>query len=76
MSVAIIKTPGVCGGSACIAGTRIPVWVVEVTKRQGRAPAHVTESYPHITHDQIRAAFKYAEDNKDEIDQDIRENST
>jgi uncharacterized protein (DUF433 family) len=26
----IERTPGVCGGDACIAGTRIPVWVPEI----------------------------------------------
>jgi len=24
----ITKTPGVCGGDACVEGTRIPVWVL------------------------------------------------
>lgn len=28
-------TPGVCGGSACIAGTRIPVWLLEQGRRLG-----------------------------------------
>ncbi len=31
----IEKTPGVCGGSACIAGTRIPVWGLEERAESG-----------------------------------------
>jgi uncharacterized protein (DUF433 family) len=31
----IERTPGVCGGDACIAGTRIPVWVLEGFRRLG-----------------------------------------
>ena len=31
----IEQTPGVCGGDACVAGTRIPVWVLVNARRLG-----------------------------------------
>jgi uncharacterized protein (DUF433 family) len=33
----ITKTSGVCGGQACIAGTRIAVWLLEPFCRVGTA---------------------------------------
>jgi uncharacterized protein (DUF433 family) len=29
----ITKTPGICGGDACVRGTRIPVWLLLVSPR-------------------------------------------
>ena len=42
----IERTPGVCGGDACIAGTRIPVWVLEGFRRLGWTDATILASYP------------------------------
>jgi len=44
----IEKTPEVCGGSACIAGTRIPVWVLEGYRRLGWTEARILASYPGL----------------------------
>ncbi len=37
----IAKTPGVCGGDACIAGTRIPVWVLVDYRRLGTSDSEL-----------------------------------
>ena len=67
--MAIEKTPGVCGGRARIAGTRIPVWVVvEVALRA------VAAAYPKIRLSQVVEALEYAYKNQDEVQQDIRDN--
>ena len=40
----IEKTPGVCGGSACIVRTRIPVWLLVETKNNGATERHLLGS--------------------------------
>ena len=42
----IEKTPGVCGGDACIAGTRIPVWSLVIDRRLGMSDAKILEAFP------------------------------
>ena len=71
----IEKTPGVCGGSACIAGTRIPVWGLEEARREGAAEAQLLLSYPALRAEDLARAWAYAEAHRDEIEQDIRENA-
>jgi uncharacterized protein (DUF433 family) len=70
----ITKTPGICGGDACIRGHRIPVWVLVNYRRLGATDAEVLEAYPTINADDVAAAWKYYESNRDEIDEAIREN--
>ena len=35
-AAAIQKTPGVCGGDARVRTTRIPVWLLVLSRRMGR----------------------------------------
>lgn len=35
----IQKTPGICGGDACIRKTRIPVWTLVAARRLGASDA-------------------------------------
>lgn len=71
----IERTPGVCGGSACIAGTRIPVWGLEEARRQGATEAQLLVSYPVLRAENLAQAWVYVETHRAEIDQDIRENA-
>ena len=71
----IEKTPGVCSGSACIAGTRIPVWGLEQARRQGASEAQLLLSYPMLRAENLAQAWRYAEAHAAEIEQDIRENA-
>ena len=70
----IEKTPGVCGGSACIAGTRITVWGLVEARSIGYSEADLLTSYPLLSATDIANAWVYAEAFPDEIETDIREN--
>jgi uncharacterized protein (DUF433 family) len=72
--IAIVKTPGVCGGSARLHGTRMPVWCLESWRRKEVGVRGVQSAYPHLTRAQIEGAWAYAAAHPEEIDQDIREN--
>ncbi len=71
----IERTPGVCGGSACIAGTRIPVWGLEEARRQGAGEVQLLLSYPILRAETLAHAWAYAETHRAEIEEDIRENA-
>ncbi len=71
----IERTLDVCGGSACIAGTRIPVWGLEEARRQGATEAQLLLSYPALRAEHLAQAWAYVETHRAEIDQDIRENA-
>ena len=70
----IRKTPGVCGGDACVRDTRIPVWVLANYRRLGAPDAEILRSYPSLTRADLEAAWEYAAANPAEIDEAIREN--
>ena len=70
----IEKTPGVCGGSACIVRTRIPVWLLVEAKNAGATEASLLTSYPALRAEDLTNAWAYYRANKEEIDFEIREN--
>ena len=76
VSLGIEKTPGVCGGSACISGTRIPVWGLEEARRLGAKEAELLTSYPTLRAEDLSSAWAYVEAHREEIERDIRENAT
>jgi uncharacterized protein (DUF433 family) len=67
----IESTPGVCGGDPCIAGTRIPVWVLEQYRRLGSSEADLLRSYPSIRAEDLVNAWSYVQSHPVEIDQQI-----
>lgn len=69
----IQKTPGVMGGEACIARTRIPVWLLASLRRLGCSEEHILEDYPDLTGEDLANAWAYADANPNEIDRAIRE---
>ena len=71
---AIVKTEGVCGGSARLFDTRIPVWSLESARRQGLTDAEILTDFPNLTAEQLSAAWGYVEENREEIDREIEEN--
>ncbi|MBD1937565.1 DUF433 domain-containing protein [Microcoleus sp. FACHB-68] len=73
-SQGITKTPGVCGGDACIAGTRIPVWVLVNARHLGIDEAQLLYDYPHINAADLVNAWAYAEAYPNEIEQAITKN--
>ncbi|RYD32756.1 MAG: DUF433 domain-containing protein [Verrucomicrobiaceae bacterium] len=70
----IQKTPGVCGGSARVVGTRIPVCTLESLRRLDVEEARILDSYPSLTASDLADAWVYANACPVEIDREIREN--
>ncbi len=71
----IEKTPGVCGGSACVAGTRITVWGLVESQRIGYSEADLLTSYPTLSATHLANAWVYAAAFPDEIEAEIAENN-
>jgi uncharacterized protein (DUF433 family) len=71
----ISKTPGVCGGEACIAGTRIAVWLLVEAQQLGISEAQLLQDYPHITAADLVNAWIYADAYPEEIATAIRANN-
>ena len=70
----IEKTPGVCGGKACIAGTRIRVLDIVGLKRRGFEPEEMLRMYAvPLSLAQVHAALAYYYDHPEEIEASIRE---
>jgi uncharacterized protein (DUF433 family) len=69
----ITKTPGVCGGRACIAGHRIRVMDIVVWhEMRGMSPKEIAAELPGITLADVHAALAYYFDNVDEIENEFR----
>jgi uncharacterized protein (DUF433 family) len=69
----ITKTPGLCGGKACIAGHRVRVMdVVILYEMRGMTPEEIVPQYPGITLADVYAALAYDFENVDEIQGDFR----
>jgi uncharacterized protein (DUF433 family) len=71
----ISKTPGVCGGKACIDGTRIRVMDIVVLHEQNMPPEQMLEYYSSrpLTLSEVHAAIAYYYDHKDEIEASFAE---
>ena len=67
------KTPGVCGGDARIANTRIPIWLLVGYRKDGVTDTRLLEMYPSLTIGDLSAAWWYYAEHHDEIEQAIRE---
>lgn len=68
----IVKTPGICGGKACIAGHRIRVMDIVVwNQMRGYSPDEIVEMFPAISLADVHAALAYYFDNQSEIDEDF-----
>jgi uncharacterized protein (DUF433 family) len=70
----IAKKPEVCGGKACVAGTRIRVQDVYVWHElQGKSPDEIVSDFPQLTMAQVYAALAYYWDHPDEIQQEMKD---
>jgi uncharacterized protein (DUF433 family) len=68
------KTPGVCGGRACIRNTRVTVWGLVNSRRLGAADEQILANIVGVTPEDLRAAWDYYREHPAEIDDDIRAN--
>lgn len=70
----IRKTPGICGGKACLAGHRIRVMDIAVMcDHLGMSADAIVQQYPSIKLSDVHAALVYYYDNIEEIRTDIRQ---
>ena len=52
--------PQVCHGQACIASTRVMVTVILDNLAKGLTAEEITESYPSVSADAVKAVLHYA----------------
>ncbi len=67
----VVKTPGVCGGDARVADTRIPVWLLVLKRTHGQTDADVLAAYPTLTRADLDAVWDYYRDHTLEVEQTI-----
>ena len=70
----IQRTPGICGGEACVGMTRIAVWMLEEARRAGVGDLDLLKDYPGLSVFDLEAAWQYVETHPEEIEQAIRLN--
>jgi uncharacterized protein (DUF433 family) len=70
----IYRTPGVCGGDACVRGFRLPVWQLEEARLNGATDSVLLEAYPDLTPADLANAWAYVQTHRREIERAIREN--
>ena len=71
----ITKTPGVCGGRACIAGHRIRVMDIVIWHEDlSISPDEIVAAYPELTLSDVHAALACYFDNVEENRSDISHN--
>ncbi len=70
----IRKTPGVCGGEACVGMTRIAVWMLAQAWRLGVSDEELLRDYPALAPDDLSAAKVYAQAHPEEIEKAMQEN--
>src|SRR5215204_4577784 len=71
----IRKTPGVCGGDACIGNRRIMVWLLVAYRELGCSDERIMNMFdPPLCRSELDAAWEYYVGNKAEIDRNIYEN--
>lgn len=70
----IESTAEVCGGEPRIVRTRIPVWVLEQSRRLGASEAELLESYPTLRAEDLANAWAFVRSHRAEIDSQIAEN--
>lgn len=68
------STVNVCGGSARIVRTRIPVWLLEQARRLGTSEAELLTAYPTLCAEDLINAWAYVRLHREEIDREILEN--
>lgn len=70
----IHRTPGVCGGEACIGMSRIAIWMLEEARRSGVGDLDLLKDYPGLSVFDLEAAWQHVESHRGEIDEAILRN--
>jgi uncharacterized protein (DUF433 family) len=74
MDAGIERNASVCGGEACVARTRIPVWLLVQSRRMGMSDAELLASYPILRAEDLANAWDYARAHATEIEEQIAAN--
>jgi len=69
------KTPGVCGGEACVGETRLAVWMLVEARCAGCTDEEILQDYPGLNAASLANAWAYAANHAEEIEKAIAENS-
>ena len=56
----IVRRADVWGGKAVVAGTRVPVFMVDARLQSGWRPEQIREAYPRLTECDVDAVIRYA----------------
>lgn len=70
----IEKSEKVCGGSACIVRTRIPVWVLQQMRNLKMTEVEILNNYPTLRAEDLVSAWRYVDSHSAEIEEEIRAN--
>jgi len=68
----IAKTPGVCGGNACVRDTRVPVWTLQRLRELGASDHQLLADFPSLGASDLTAVWAYVARNQTEIRRAIR----
>lgn len=68
--------PAICGGEACVAGTRIPVWVLVQARRLGITDVEILQAYPSLRAEDLTHAWTCFDAHQAEIERQILDNET
>jgi type III restriction enzyme len=69
----IQKTPGVCGGEACVRNTRHSVAGIIQWREIGLTDEQILRHHPDLTQDDLDAAAAYYRTHREEIQRAIKE---
>ena len=72
--IPIAATPSVQGGVACVANTRIPVFVLVNWKKLGWSDSEILDAYPGLGQVELDAVWSYYSGHQSEIDAAIDAN--
>jgi len=64
----------VCCGDPCIAGTCVPVWVLEQARRLGISETELLGAYPMLNAQDLTNAWMYIRSHREEISRQIEIN--
>jgi len=60
LSRRVVSDPNICSGEPCVAGTRIPVWVVLSHLAAGEDIETILRNFPRLSREDILACLEYA----------------
>src|SRR5436190_2744680 len=70
----VASRPGVCGGDLCVAGTRLPLWVLYKAWKAGKSNAQLRRMYPVLKTAPLQHLRDYAEFHSDDLERQFAAN--